>query len=46
MGVRNDLKLLDDLQITHVDPQTLIRTLLLNDEKFMKLLHRILNSSE
>lgn len=46
MGVRNDLKILDDLEIVHVDPQTLIRTLLVSDERFMGLLFKILNNPE
>ena len=44
--MRNDLKILDDLEITHVDPQTLIRSLLVSDAKFMALMFKILNSPE
>jgi hypothetical protein len=46
MGVRNDLKILDDLTIEHVEPHTLIRYLLIKDQRFTGLLFKILNSSE
>lgn len=45
-GVRPDLKILDDLEITHVEPTTLIRHLLVNDEKFMTLLFKTLESTD
>lgn len=45
-GVRPDLKILDDLEITHVEPTTLIRHLLVNDEKFMTLLLKTLESED
>lgn len=42
MGIRYDLKLLDDIELKVAEPQTLIRYLLVNDEKFMGLLFGIL----
>lgn len=44
MGIRYDLKLLDDIELKVAEPQTLIRYLLVNDEKFMGLLFGILES--
>lgn len=44
LGIRNDLKILDDLEMPVADPHTLIRFLLLHDQKFMDLLFQILHS--
>lgn len=44
LGIRYDLKILDDLEMPVAEPHTLIRYLLINDEKFMNLLFQILHS--
>ena len=43
-GIRNDLEVLDDLEIVYPEKELLTRYLLFNNAKFMKILFELLGS--